>query len=53
MGVPVGSGQLAWAREKRPDMARDVAAEIPKSTRGKFGVGGKASFVLGANGMSA
>ncbi len=34
-------------------MARDVVSEIRKSTRGKFGVGGKTSLVLEANGMFA
>jgi len=34
-------------------MARNVVAEIRRSTRRKFGVGGKSLFVLEANGMFA
>gem|GEM_PF-2953175 len=34
-------------------MARDAVAEIRRSIRGKFGVGGNALFVLEANGMFA
>ena len=34
-------------------MARDAVEEIRRSTRGKFRVGGKALFVLEANGAFA